>query len=292
LWRLPDVLPWKKEGWLSNGKLRGFNNGPFTRNGLRRERGKFGQFDISYLTGGQGAPLLVIHGGGDSGRAWLQNAVELSKYYRVYVPDLPGFGRSRSMDDNFELPEFVAFVEDFANNLHLGRFHLIGHSLGGGIALYYALIFPHKINRLVLVSSICLGREIALWARFMSCLALYRPFMKVAFSVLKAARWLGKLFYNPPHELMDPLFRIRMDIGQNVMTLKGQTTVLLNHLSELLVPTLLVWGARDPIVPVSHAYTAARLIPDCQLHVFKSCGHSVYKQRLHEFSRLMVNFLG
>ncbi|MGB2815026.1 MAG: alpha/beta fold hydrolase, partial [Dehalococcoidales bacterium] len=59
---------------------------------LRPENVKVGHLDIHYLTGGEGEPLIVIHGGGDSGHAWLQNVIELSKYYQVYLPDLPGFG--------------------------------------------------------------------------------------------------------------------------------------------------------------------------------------------------------
>jgi len=258
-------------------------------NNLRRESTKLGKLDVSYLTGGQGDPLIVIHGGGDSGRAWLQNAMELSKQYSVYVPDLPGFGLSQSMNDNFDLSEYVTFVEDFSHNLDLKRFHLVGHSLGGGIALHYALKYPYKINRLVLVSSLCLGNEIALWARLLTYLAC--PIWEAALSALKAVGWLSRLFY-APFEFVNPLSPVKMGIGKTIMTLKGQTTVLLSWLSELLVPTLLVWGARDGIVPVGHAYAAAQLIPDCQLHVFKGCGHSVYRQKVQEFSQLLAKFLG
>jgi pimeloyl-ACP methyl ester carboxylesterase len=74
-------------------------------------------------------------------------------------------------------------------------------------------------------------------------------------------------------------------------TFREQATVLVNQLSELMVPTLLVWGANDSIVPVSNAYDAAQLIPDCQLHVFEDCGHSVYKQKVKEFSHLLTTFL-
>ena len=257
---------------------------------LRSKRIKLGKLDISYLTGGQGEPLIVIHGGGDSGRAWLQNAIELSKYYSIYVPDLPGFGDSQPMCGNFHLPELVAFVEDFSNSLSLKHFHLMGHSLGGGIALHYALKYPCKINRLVLVSSICLGKEIALWARFLSRPIFAVPLGKAALSTLRAVRWLGGLFY-APSKILNPLSPAKMDIGKTIMTLKGQTTVLLSRLSELLVPTLLVWGAKDNIIPVSHAYTAAQLIPDCQLHVFEGCGHSVYKQKVQEFSQRLAKFL-
>jgi len=258
---------------------------------LRSESIKVGELDIRYLTGGQGDPLVVLHGGGDSGKTWLQNAIELSKYYSIYVPDLPGFGLSQSMSDNFDLSEYVIFVEDFAHNLGLKQFYLVGHSLGGGIALHYALKFPQKIRRLVLVSSICLGKEIALWARVLSHPIFYRLLGGAALSILKAVSWLVRLSY-APFEITNSPSLVRMSIGKSIMTLKGQTTVLLSQLSELLVPTLLVWGAKDSIVPVSHAYAAAQLIPDCQVQVFKSCGHSVYKHKVHEFSQLLVKFLG
>ena len=76
------------------------------------------------------------------------------------------------------------------------------------------------------------------------------------------------------------------------MTAKGQTTVLVNRLSELLMPTLLVWGDKDPIVPVRHAYLAAERIPNCQVRIFQDSGHSVYRQRIREFSDVLVRFLG
>jgi pimeloyl-ACP methyl ester carboxylesterase len=76
------------------------------------------------------------------------------------------------------------------------------------------------------------------------------------------------------------------------MTIKGQTTVLANQLSELLMPTLLVWGGKDTIVPVRHAILAAERIPNCQVRVFQHSGHSVYRHRIREFSDLMVRFLG
>ena len=260
-------------------------------NNMHSMKMKVGKLDIHYLTGGHGDPLVVIHGGGDGATSWLQNVEELSRYYTVYVPDLPGFGRSQAMSDRFDLSEFTSFVEDFSHNLGLKRFHLVGHSLGGGIALQYALKFPQKITRLVLVSSMCLGKELALWVRFLSHSALAKSLGEAGIAVLKAVIWLVKLFY-APFEFINPLSRVKMTIGKSMTTVKGQTTVLLNRLSGLEVPTLLVWGARDGIVPVSHAYAAAELIPDCQLHVFEDCGHSVYKQNVQDFSRLLTRFLG
>ena len=266
-------------------------NGNLAADNLRPENVKVGHLDIHYLTGGEGEPLIVIHGGGDSGHAWLQNVIELSKYYQVYLPDLPGFGHSKAAEEDFDLSSYVTFVEDFSRSLGLGHFHLVGHSLGGGIALRYALDFPHRIRRLVLVSSLCLGREIALWARIMSRPVFYRIARKIVVSVFRAIGWLARKLHCPLGKIAPPSL-LRMSIGKSVMTVKGQTTVLMNRLSELLMPTLLVWGANDNIVPVHHAFLAAEQIPNCQVSVFQNSGHSVYRQRIGEFSDLLVRFLG
>ena len=251
---------------------------------------KVGKLDISYLTGGQGHPLVVIHGGSDGSRAWLQNANELSKHYTVYVPDLPGFGRSQPIDGDYYIPELVEFVDGFSHNLGLEGFHLMGHSLGGGIALSYALKFPHKITKLVLVSSMCLGREIALWVRLLSNRALCRSIGKAVLAILRGVKWVIDLLL-APLEFVIPINWTSMHLGCSVTTIKEQTTVLIHRLSEIMVPTLIVWGDKDPIIPVKQAYAAAQLIPDCQLRVFENCGHSVYRQKTPEFSQLVTAFL-
>lgn len=248
-----------------------------------------GSLNVRYFAGGQGNPLIVIHGGGNGARSWQENAEALSRSYSVYIPDLPGFGHSESATDEFNFPEFAAFVEDFSRALGLDSFYLMGHSIGGGIALHYALEFPHKVKGLVLVSSWCLGIETALWIRFLSHPAFCKSLGEAGIALSKGIEWLARQFYSP-FKLTNPLTRVKMDIGKTMTNLKGQTTVLLNQLSELAVPTLLVWGARDSIVPSSHAYAAAELIPDCQLHIFKGCGHSVYRQKVEEFSQLLTKF--
>ena len=252
---------------------------------------KVGKLDIHYFTGGHGEPLLVIHGGGDGARSWLETIAHLTEHYRIYVPDLPGFGRSQSVGNGHDIPEFVEFVEELSTSLGLKRFHLMGHSIGGGIALRYALRFPHKIKKLVLVSSIYLGKEIAPWVRILSSPIFYKGFGIPAHIILEAVKWLVNLFYSPL-EFMNPLPRAKVEMAKCILTLKEQATALMNRFSELMIPTLLVWGAKDGIVPVSHAYIAAELIPNCQLKVFEDCGHNVYKQKGSEFSRLLTGFLG
>jgi pimeloyl-ACP methyl ester carboxylesterase len=249
-----------------------------------------GSLNIRYFAGGQGEPLIIVHGGGGGARAWLGNAEQLSQHYSVYIPDLPGFGQSQSANDKFYLPEYVAFIEEFSRTLGLKHFHLIGHSIGGAIALQYALRFPQKVTGLVLVSSWCLGIEAALWVRLLSHSVLCRSLGEAAVNVMKAAKWLTSLFY-APFKFPNPITRIKMDMGKSMIALNGQTTVLSSQLPQLMMPTLVVWGSGDRTVPQKHAYAAARLIPDGQLRIFQGCGHSVYKQRVGDFSRAVSDFL-
>ena len=260
-------------------------------NNIYSKKIKVGKLDIHYLTGGCGDPLVIIHGGGDGARAWMKNMVELAEKYTIYVPDLPGFGHSQPIDGDYYIPELVEFVDGFSYNLGLESFHLMGHSLGGGIAVSYVLRFPHKIKKLVLVSSMCLGRDIAFWVRILSIPALCRSIGKAALAVLRGVKWVADLL-SAPIKFVLPFTRTSMHLGCNITTIKEQTTVLINRLSEIMVPTLIVWGAKDPILPARQAYAAAQLIPDCQVKVFEDCGHSVYRQKIPEFSRLLTGFLG
>jgi len=258
---------------------------------LNNEIMRLGGLDIHYMTGGTGEPLVILHGGGDGSNVWLPQARRLSEHYKVYVPDMPGFGRSQSKSDSFNIKEFVKFVEDFTDALGLNRFHLVGHSIGGGIALHYAFQSPHKTTRLVLVSSFCLGKEVALWVRLLSSTVLRKLLWEPFIAVIKAVEWLVSLFW-APFKFAKLISRLKVDLGRSIMSIKGQTVVLQSKLSELEVPTLLVWGARDSIVPVSHAYAAARLIPNSQLQLFEKCGHSVHRQKVEEFSNTLLNFFG
>ncbi|OGO21457.1 MAG: hypothetical protein A2144_03365 [Chloroflexi bacterium RBG_16_50_9] len=256
---------------------------------IQSKKIKVNGLDVRYFTAGQGDPLVVVHGGGGDASTWLRNIAALSERYTVYAPDLPGFGGSQPLEGDYYIPEMTEFIDNFARSLGLESFYLVGHSVGGGVALSYALESPHKIKKLVLVSSLCLGKEIALWVRIMSVPA--RLMGAAIMAVLKSVKWLVKTLLIPV-EFVIPVSFTSINLGSSITTLQEQTLILANRLSELVMPTLVVWGARDEIVPVRHAYAAARIIPDCQLKVFERRGHNVHRDELHEFSRLVSGFLG
>jgi len=183
----------------------------------------------------------------------------------------------------------VAFIEDFSASLALECFHLVGHSMGGCIALLYALQIPDKIDRLPLANSIGLGHEIALWVRVLSAPVFCWTFGEVTVAIMEAIEQLLR-FLHAPVDFVNPIPRIRAELGASITSLKGQSTVLLDRLSELVVPTMLVWGDKDPIVPASHAVAAARLIPDCRVHILPGTGHSVHREKMEEFCQLLARF--
>ena len=155
----------------------------------------------------------------------------------------------------------------------------------------YTLNHSKRVKKLVLVSSFCLGKEINLWVRFFSSPIFCNTIGRISLALIKAFRWLLTPFRNPLR-LFNPISKIKIDMGKRITTLKGQSTVLLSQLSTLVTPTLIVWGEKDRIVPASHCYAAANVIPDCKTHVFEDCGHIVYKQRISEFSKLIDSFIG
>jgi len=237
-----------------------------------------GPYVTHYLQGGEGPPVVLLHGGGSDSRQWIPNLEALARHHLVYAPDLPGFGSSRPLLDSYSLPSLASFVLGFLETLKLDRVALVGHSMGGGTALSVALESPQRVEKLVLVDSLGLGEEIALWVRLLCLPTIPRALYRVVQALMRQLSILS----GPPHEAA-------LHLGKHIAGLRGQRTVWKDRLKELVVPTLLVWGKRDLYLPVAQAYAASHLIPDCQLHVWDNCGHSPYRDG--RFNSVLLDFL-
>lgn len=113
--------------------------------------------DIHYKCLGKGASVILVHGGANDWHEWQKNIAFIARSFRVYAPDLPGFGLSQSPSTPVSLSWAVSFLRDFMDTLGITAAHLIGHSLGGMVALAFALDFPERVNKLVLTDSAGLG---------------------------------------------------------------------------------------------------------------------------------------
>jgi pimeloyl-ACP methyl ester carboxylesterase len=246
--------------------------------------------DVHYYTAGEGEPLVVIHGGAGDARSWWNNIQDLSQKYHVYAPDLPGYGSSQPLPGNYYIPELTDFINKFTKFLHLKKFSVIGHSMGGGIALEYVLKFPRKVKKLILVSSLGLGREIALWLRLISLPTVVKILGSLVGKAIQFAGWM--LERANPFEIVLPISPVFVRIGTSIANFHQQNLVLEKYLPRIKVPTMLIWGAKDPIVPVKTAYRAVKEFPNARLLVFKKSGHNVHREQLKNVTRLIYEFLG
>ena len=256
--------------------------------------------------GEAGSPVVLIHGLGASVEIWSANIGALASRHRVYVPDLPGFGRTKKPERmDYSPGAYSRFVLDFMKALGIGRAALVGHSLGGGVALRVILDDPGRVDRLILVSSAGLGREVSLPLRIASLPFFDRIFFKPPLPVF--IRFLHRLVYDPS-AITDGFARLYYEmffqpgsvraftsIMRTIATLRGARPGILEPIREglgtITAPALILWGRQDRILPVSQAFDAAGRIPGARLHVFERCGHMPNVEYPEEFNRLVLEFL-
>jgi pimeloyl-ACP methyl ester carboxylesterase len=256
-----------------------------------------------YVVAGEGSPVLLVHGLGASMVVWRENIAALSQRFRVYVIDLPGHGDSEKPDISYDAESMVEFLRKFVETLDVGKVAIMGNSLGGGLALMTALAHPELVSKLALVSSASLGREVSIWLRLPSLPIIGKmmtngPVDSTAFMLRKAVH--DKSFATK--ELIAELRRTNKLPGgreavhkiiRNFISIWGvrRPYVRARDLRSLKMPLLIVWGAEDKMIPVKHAYRAARANTGVDLHVFSNCGHLPQLERSSEFNGIILEFL-
>ena len=258
-----------------------------------------------WVVGTSGSPVVLIHGLGASAEIWLRNINSLAERYRVYVPDLVGFGRTDKPSSLYSTEHFIRFIDDFLNVMEIEQCNLVGHSLGGGIALQYILQFPERVDKLVLVDSAGLGRDAPFFLRILalpfignlltspSRLGVYFFFRQAVYRTSDVTKDFINHHYNL-HSLPGAHASF-LKIIQNITTIHGGREELLEpvltNLHRITHPTLIVWGKNDRILPVKHASIANDKIPNSRLHIFDRCGHMPHFEHSSEFNKLLIDFL-
>ena len=244
---------------------------------------------VTYAEAGSGPVLLLIHGMGGTFENWVEVVEPLARSHTVIAPDLPGHGRSEPGGGDYSLGALATVLRDLLLALGHDRATLVGHSLGGGIAMQFAHQFPEIVERLVLVSSGGLGPEVSLVLRaaalpganlFIAATAgvggrvgptLGRGLAAVGLhpsaDVTEVARGYASL--SDPERCKAFLATLR-----SVVDTRGQRVDAGDrlYLAESL-PVLIVWGDRDPIIPVSHGRHAHEAIAGSRLVVIDGVGH-------------------
>ena len=259
-----------------------------------------------WQAGRDGPPVVLIHGLGASAEIWSANIGTLATRHRVYVPDLPGFGRTDKPEwMDYSPGAYSRFLLDFMTALGIGPAALVGHSLGGGVSLRAILDDPGRVARLILVSSAGIGREVSLPLRIASLPFFDRVFFKPPLPVFTL--FLKRLVYDPKvitpefarlyYELFFQPGAIRAFTGilRAIATLRGARPGILEPirvgLGTITAPTLILWGRQDRILPVSQVQDAAGSIPGARLHILERCGHMPNVEVPREFNQLVLEFL-
>jgi pimeloyl-ACP methyl ester carboxylesterase len=258
-----------------------------------------------WAEGDSGSNVLLVHGLGGSVENWAPNIGPLSRYHRVFALDLLGFGRSDKLPIVRSIFDLVRFIGDFMQAMQIEKASLIGNSLGGGLALQFAIESPEKVTSLVLVDNAGMGRETIRDFKLVSIPLLgeilTRPSRKGMVGLWR------KIVYDPSvitGELLDLTYDLATLPGARRALLstlragigfRGQrdklTKALLEKIGTIAVPALIIWGRQDRILPVAHAEICRRRLPDSELHLFDNCGHMPQIEHPDEFNRLTLEFL-
>ncbi|MDS3862428.1 alpha/beta fold hydrolase [Thermosynechococcaceae cyanobacterium BACA0444] len=267
---------------------------------------KIGSIKTRYwCAGDSGSPIVLLHGAGSSIEAWSRNIHALAQSHQVYAFDMVGSGLSDKPFANYSLEYQGQFLRDFINALKLQRAAFVGHSMGASLALKLTLESPEQVEKLVLVSTFGLGREISIASRLLAAFPLIvhlsQPSPRNVKLILQQNVYNLKSVPNEWIEMRSEAFKLPGRKQAFVSFLKSNINLLgvrrsvfrpiVSSLANVTVPTLIIWGKQDKIVPVAHAHIAARQIPNAHLHVFDQCGHWAQFEHPQEFNQLVVEFL-
>jgi pimeloyl-ACP methyl ester carboxylesterase len=263
---------------------------------------------VRYLIAGSGPAVLLIHGITSSADTWRPAMEVLAGEHTVIAPDLLGHGASAKPRGDYSLGAYASGVRDLLAALGHDRVTVVGHSLGGGVAMQFAYQFPERTQRLVLVSSGGLGREVNLLLR-----AAALPGAEFVLPLL-APSWLGRAVERAGWAGGRLGLRARRDLEEMVrgfvsLSDAGARAAFLHTIRAVIdhggqrvsghdrlylaasLPTLLVWGERDPIIPVDHGRTAHAAMPGSRLEIFEGAGHFPHMEATHRFVQVLEDFL-
>ncbi|MFL5867291.1 MAG: alpha/beta fold hydrolase, partial [Thermoleophilaceae bacterium] len=245
---------------------------------------------VRYRIGGEGPAIVLIHGIAGSSSTWDAVLPQLARDHTVLAPDLLGHGESAKPRGDYSLGAYASGIRDLMVALGIDRATFVGHSLGGGVAMQLAYQFPERLDRLVLVSSGGLGKEVHLMLRLVALPAAeYVMPLLVAEPLRNAggavAAFLGRLGLRAGDDLEEIAggFASLGDVearqafvhtARSIIDIEGQRVSARDRLYLAAeVPTLLIWGERDPIIPAKHGREAQREIPHSRLELFPDAGH-------------------
>src|SRR5215208_3639521 len=245
---------------------------------------------VIYRIAGDGPPVLLIHGMVNSSKHWETVALRLADRYTVIAPDLLGYGDSAAVRGDYSLGAHACSIRDLLTTIGIDRATVVGHSLGGGIAMQFFYQFPQRVERLALVSSGGLGHKVSPMLRGAALPGAAAGIWLVANRRVRAAvegaadRMVGRgnrkaIYLQAVARAMRPLEesaarRAFLQTLRSVVDIRGQHVSAIDRLYLLgELPTLIVWGERDNTIPMKHGLAAHELIPNSRFITLPKAAH-------------------
>jgi pimeloyl-ACP methyl ester carboxylesterase len=261
-----------------------------------------------YRKMGEGPPIVLIHGITSSSENWCAVASRLAERHMLLAPDLVGHGNSAKPRGDYSMGGFASGLRDLMVALDIPRATLVGHSLGGGVAMQFAYQFPGLADRLALISSGGLGREVHSFLRAATIpgAELVLPLL-ANHRVLDAGRAVGRALDRVGIKLRNDV--LEMARGHASLGDRQTRVAFLHTLRSIVdpsgqrvratdrlylaaqLPVLILWGARDLIIPLAHGARAHELIPGSRLEVFERSGHFPHLDEPERFVRTLEDWI-
>lgn len=273
----------------------------------------------AYRIAGSGPALLLIHGIGDNSSTWNEVIPMLAAHYTVIAPDLLGHGRSDKPRADYSVPAFANGMRDLLVVLGISKVTVVGHSLGGGVAMQFCYQFPRFVDRLVLVASGGVTREVNPALRLVTIPVVNEilTLLRVP-GVMPTVNGMAKALASLPHvpgvpQAISPrralndyedLLRVLGDLAdphasaaflrtlRAVVDWRGQAVTMLDrcYLTERL-PVLFIWGEDDVVIPYEHAQIGHAAIPHSELATFPGAGHFPFRDDPERFVQVVTAFI-
>jgi len=270
---------------------------------------RIGTVNTRYWMEGEGSPVILIHGLSNSIEDWLLNFQMIAGQHRVYAMDLIGHGRTdKPLSALYNITNLARFIKDFMDTLNIECAHLVGHSLGGAIALTVARNYPSYCNKLVLVDSAGLAQECSIVLRLASVPGLGEFLASLLMQGDRKKRIsMQRKSWPDPEIVPDEMIQLKYaaalwkDISKtyfktlrafvNVRGIKRSVFIpIAESILSLANPILVVWGEQDDMLPVSQAQIIKGKAQHAQVEIFENCKHDPMIVNPQRFNQLVIEF--
>nr|WP_322762477.1 alpha/beta hydrolase [Frankia sp. Cr2] len=262
----------------------------------------------AYIRAGRGPALLLIHGIGDSSQTWADLIPLLARSRTVIAPDLLGHGRSDKPRGDYSIGGYACGMRDLLTVLGIDRVTVVGHSLGGGVAMQFAYQFPERCERVVLVATGGVRSDIHPLLRLAAIpgsgpvlsLLTTASVRHLGWAVTRALRWLRTDLGRDVDDLMRTLEDLHVDTARAAFlrTLRasvdghGQAITMLDRCYLAAgMPSLIIWGGHDAVIPPEHARILQAAMPGSRLEIFTDAGHFPHRSDPERFRAVLEDFL-